>query len=90
MSKQDFQVQRWHAINRRNIEWNLTYEEWLDIWQNSGKMHLRGRGIGKYNMCRIGDTGPYEVGNVYIGAHVDNADHGNHKTKEKPVLVKGI
>ena len=85
--KKDFQVQRWLAKNKRGVEWNLTYEEWLDIW--SDKIYNRGKGIGKYNMCRVNDTGPYEVGNVFIGLHEDNANSGNHKSKFKPVIVEG-
>lgn len=61
-----FYAQRHAAIGRRKIQWDLTFEEWLDIWTKSGFLHLRGRGKGKYAMGRKLDTGPYAVGNVYI------------------------
>ena len=54
------------AANKRNIVFNLTYDEWLDVWQSSGKLHLRGVGKGKYCMARKGDQGPYEIGNIEI------------------------
>jgi hypothetical protein len=50
----------------RNIEWNLTYEEWISIWESSGHLEQRGRGNGKYVMSRTGDVGPYSPQNVFI------------------------
>ena len=61
----------------RGISFNLSYEEWLDIWEKSDKLHLRGRGKGKYCMCRIGDLGAYEVGNVFIDLCTYNTRAGN-------------
>lgn len=51
---------------RRGIGFELTLGEWLSIWQESGFFSLRGRGRGRYCMSRIGDVGPYAVGNVFI------------------------
>jgi len=53
------------SSNRRGIEFNLTLVQWWEIWQESGHWEERGRGKG-YCMTRIGDTGPYEIGNVEI------------------------
>lgn len=61
-----YNCQKWHAINDRNIEWKLTFEEWIDIWIESGKLDKRGRGADKYTMGRVNDEGAYEVGNVII------------------------
>ena len=63
--------------NSRGIPFKLSYEEWLDIWEKSGKLHLRGRGKGKYCMCRIGDLGGYELGNVFIDLCTYNTREGN-------------
>lgn len=52
--------------NGHKIEVKLTFEEWLQIWLDSGKLHLRGRGAGKFCMGRHDDLGDYEVGNVSI------------------------
>ena len=50
----------------RNIEWNLTINEWWSIWDKSGKYKDRGRTKEKYVMGRIADTGGYSVDNVEI------------------------
>lgn len=52
--------------NGHRIKVKLTFEEWLAIWVASGKLHLRGRGGGKFCMGRHDDLGDYEVGNVSI------------------------
>lgn len=89
-NRQSFLVQRWFA-NKRNIQWNLSYDDWLDIWQKSGKFHLRGKGKGKYCMARKGDTGPYEIGNIYITSNEqNNLDQSiNQKSyfKRKPIKL---
>lgn len=51
---------------QRGIEWNIKLWDWWQIWQKSGKWSDRGRGKGKYVMCRFGDIGAYEPSNVYI------------------------
>lgn len=65
-----FVTQRTNA-RVRGIDWNLTLLQWWTIWQESGKWDQRGRGHG-YMMCRFGDVGPYEAGNVYIATGVHN------------------
>lgn len=60
------------SARHRGIEFILSFEEWYNIWLNSGYWHLRGKGKGTYVMSRIGDTGPYEIGNVFIQSNSDN------------------
>lgn len=55
-----------------SIEMRLTFEEWLKVWEDSGKLHLMGSGVGKYVMCRKDDIGHYEIGNVFIASGLDN------------------
>jgi hypothetical protein len=50
----------------RDIEWSITFPEWVAVWRDSGHLDERGRGGGGYCMGRYRDIGPYEVGNVYI------------------------
>jgi hypothetical protein len=64
-----FATQRDNA-RRRGIEWKLTFEQWWDIWEKSGKWNERGAGL--YMMCRTGDIGPYELGNVRIDSNSNN------------------
>jgi len=51
---------------KRNIAFLLTFDEWWDLWQQSGKWDQRGNRRGKYCMARFGDRGAYEIGNVSI------------------------
>ena len=79
-----FYVQRWNAINKRNIAWELTFEQWCNIWINSGKYHLRGIKDNEYCMCRFNDEGPYSIDNVRI-------DLGsNNKIEATPRKLKGM
>jgi len=55
----------------------LTFEQWLTIWNNSGKLSERGRGSSKFCMCRVNDIGAYEVENVFIGTGRENVRDGN-------------
>jgi hypothetical protein len=76
---------RWHRNNakRRNILFNLTLEEWCNLWEQSGKWEQRGRGKDSYVMSRIGDEGPYEVGNVVIKTQAENAKEGCAKMPKR-------
>ena len=50
----------------------LTFDEWYNIWLESGHYNNRGVKKGQYCMCRYSDIGNYEVGNVYIQQVGDN------------------
>ncbi len=71
-----YNQQKAHA-KQRGIEFLLSFDEWIGIWISSGHFEDRGRGAGAYNMCRIGDKGPYAVGNVFIGTVEQNSSEGN-------------
>lgn len=58
--------------NGNQIEWKITFDEWLAVWVDSGRWEQRGFKAGEYVMSRIGDVGPYEVGNVRIIESVQN------------------
>ena len=51
---------------RRGISFRLTFEEWMQIWSDSGKLSERGCRRTCYVMSRYNDDGAYEVGNVFI------------------------
>jgi hypothetical protein len=57
---------------KRGIEWDLSFFDWMTIWNESGKWNERGLGIGKYCMARRMDSGGYSAGNVYITTCDDN------------------
>jgi hypothetical protein len=66
-----------HSAKQRGILFDLTFDQWYDIWQQSGKWDLRGKGKGTYVMSRIGDTGGYTLSNVYIQSNSSNVIEGN-------------
>jgi len=85
-----------HNAKRRGIEFNLTFEQWSDIWNKSDKWNERGRGANKYCMCRVGDKGAYAIDNVFIGQgkqNVSDANIGKHDSEEtklkKSLAAKG-
>jgi hypothetical protein len=75
---------------KRGIDFNLTYTEWWNIWQASGHWEQRGRKAGQYCMSRIGDIGPYAIGNVFIQLQEGNSKDANigHKRNVNRVLPK--
>jgi hypothetical protein len=69
------------SAKRRGISFELSYIEWLDIWESSKKLEQRGRGKGKYCMMRNNDIGSYSKENVKIGLFEQNASElKNRKT----------
>lgn len=85
MYKKQFNEQKANA-KKRNIQFDLTYEQWVEIWGD--KISLRGVGKGKYCMSRIGDRGPYAKGNVEITLFEDN--NRVQATNGKNALRNGI
>src|ERR1700738_3167939 len=66
-----YMTQRRNAMNR-GIAFQLTFEEWWNIWRKSGRWHQRGNKGGQYQMARFADKGAYEVGNVRIVTMEEN------------------
>jgi len=71
----------------RGIDFYLSFDEWNDIWQASGKWDVRGRGKGKYCMSRVNDTGAYAVGNVFIQLTTQNSGDGHRGIKQDPTII---
>ena len=81
-----YMQQRYNATKNRKLVFNITFEEWWDWWQATGHYHERGRKLGQYCMSRIGDTGPYELGNIFCQLQNQNsieAHTGRVFTKER-------
>ncbi len=64
--------QQKQGAKRRGVEFFLTFDAWLKIWQDSGHLAHRGCRRGQYVMSRPKDKGPYQVGNVRIVKAEDN------------------
>lgn len=71
LPKKAYDDQKRHA-SARGIPWNLSYEDFLELWLVSGKWSQRGKKINDFCMCRFGDKGPYSKTNVFIGSVKDN------------------
>lgn len=54
------------GARRRGIGFELTFRQWWDVWTASGRYRHMGTRRGHYVMARLGDTGPYALGNVEI------------------------
>ena len=63
--RKKWRTQRFNA-KKRAVPFLLTFEEWLQIWEQSGRLSERGCHRGQYVMARYGDVGPYTTGNVRI------------------------
>lgn len=83
-------LQQEQSSRRRGIAWKFDFATWFAIWQTSGKLHLRGQGVGKYVMSRLKDDGPYELGNVHIQLGTDNSREGFAKSIGKAKENSGV
>lgn len=63
---------QWNSANSRGVAWEITFEQWWEVWQASGHWAQRGRHKGGYVMSRAGDTGPYSPENVRITTNREN------------------
>ena len=69
--KQKYDQHKYRA-ERRDIPFELTFKQWLKIWQDSGHLHERGHRQGQYVMARFFGRGSYKIGNVRIITTEDN------------------
>ncbi len=62
---------------KRNIEFDITFEDWFAWWEATGKFHLRGPYVGNYVMARFNDMGAYRLGNIKCITVTENQNEGN-------------
>jgi len=74
---------------KRGIEFLLTFEEWWDVWQKSGKWEQRGKYAGQYVMARFGDKGAYEVENVRICTVGENTVENTQRLPVRGFCIDG-
>jgi hypothetical protein len=75
----------------RGKSFELTLEEWITIWTEAlgpNYLSMRGHRGDQYCMARLGDKGPYKVGNVKICTNSENAREQRHTAKMK--ILKSI
>lgn len=62
----------------RKIDFNLTFDEWYNWWLSHGvdkRLDIKWPPKARPCMCRIGDAGAYELGNIYFDTHNKNVKH---------------
>jgi len=67
------------AAKQRGIPFLLSLAEWQQIWEASGYLNQRGAKRGQYCMARLGDAGPYAIGNVEVISNSDNNGQKNRR-----------
>lgn len=81
--KHKYNVQKLTA-KKRGIEWNFTYESWMDWWGDD--IVHRGKQKGQLCMARYNDVGPYDPNNVRKETTEGNASEA-HKGKPKTTTI---
>ena len=73
------------GAKKRGIEWQFTYDEWVDWWGDD--IHKRGPYRGQLVMARYNDTGPYHPDNVFKTTCSQNVRDAQH---HKPLMYNGL
>lgn len=59
-------IQQRNQAQWREEVWTISFEEWKQLWAESGQWYNRGRERGCYCMTRKDREGPWSVNNVHI------------------------
>src|SRR5258708_40101784 len=78
--KQKYDQHKYRA-ERRGIPFELTFKQWLKIWQDSGHLRERGHRQGQYVMARFFGGGSYKIGKVRVIPAGDNKSLGSAGTR---------
>lgn len=86
-ARQLYQSQKGSA-NKRSIAFNLTFDQWYNWFLSHGidKNIPEKMSKNKMCMCRYNDTGPYELGNIYLDTNSNNVSLRNriyHRSNPK-------
>lgn len=75
-AREKYKIHKYSAKGR-GISFELTFEQWMKLWLDSGHWKERGCRHGQYVMARFGDIGPYSIDNVKIITNGENSIEGN-------------
>lgn len=67
-----------HRAKQDGVKFNISFGDWLSLWE---PYLYREDGV-RYCMCRTGDSGAYEIGNVRI----DTAANNNREARGLPCV----
>lgn len=69
---------KWRSVMRlRGHAVELTVEEWIEWWTNTGQYHNRGNYKSNVNMGRIDIEKPWSLGNIKLSTVTEA--HSNNK-----------
>ena len=54
------------VIALRERLWSLSFDEWFEVWHQSGKLNQRGRGKHRYCLIRKDNTLPFTKDNIVV------------------------
>jgi hypothetical protein len=63
-------------VLKRGLRFDISLEDWFEVWEKSGKWEQRGNKKHEYCMCRFQDKGHYTKGNVFIATNTENCKEG--------------
>lgn len=76
-----------NGAKKRGIEFKLTFAQWWGLWESDWEE--RGLGRLKKCMCRNGDRGAYEIGNVRIDTNLSNWHEKTHTLRTRRSTPEG-
>jgi hypothetical protein len=84
------QCQRARAqANFRNEDWQITEQEFINIWRIDDRYKLRGRGLNSLCMIRVDTDLPWTIDNVEIISRVEHLKTCNKEKLETTNWGKG-
>src|SRR5258706_9221221 len=51
---------------RKGVAYDISFEDWKDMWNSSGHFQDKGSKTGQYTMVRLDKTKPFTFGNIEI------------------------
>lgn len=72
------------SARERGVRFKLTFRQWLTFWSEC--FPRRGGGMDGLCMARVGDSGAYEVGNIYRTTNRCNLMLGRIRARENRQL----
>ena len=77
----DYWIRKRYSSKYRKIDFNLTGEEMIRLFEEAGITpdEITSCEADGYNLCRVNDEGPYEVGNCYFDIMKNNASAAGTK-----------
>ncbi len=73
-----------NSAKQRGIEFDLSFDEWLEIWGD--RLSQRGKAAHQFQMCRTRDEGAYRSGNVRIATAAENHSEAGDTRRRRNLI----